>query len=110
MDKNIPTIIGLAADLSPDFLKSINAENAMMSSSQSYRFDVRTSPTELTRVKVTVEKACLIPVENVPSAKSVKVNSYRIRTYRIVEAEDLPNVEPSHLQSAIKALLQEITQ
>lgn len=78
----------IVSALPSDFMKELKATNLLVASARTIRFDIPETPTGINRVKVTIQPD----------------GDMRLRTYKIEEVKDVPNISPDSLQGAIKTL------
>lgn len=78
----------IASALPTEFMMGLKVNNLAVVSERTVRFDIPATAKGINRIKVTMQ----------PNGE------FRVRTYKVEEVEDVPNVEPGCLQGAIKAL------
>lgn len=81
------TVETISAAIPQDYLTAIGASNLVVASERTIRFDVQDKEGGgITRVKVSLQPD----------------GDLRLRTYRIEDGEDVPNITPASLQEALK--------
>lgn len=82
------TLKAVAKALPDEALKELGVTNIQLVSPRTVRFDIKTTEAGINRLKVTLQ-------EN---------GELRVRTYKVEEVEDVANIAPDTILSAIKTL------